>query len=122
MSPLDPILDDLRTRLGRPEITEQERGAIARAVAEAAALLDDELDRAVAGMTVRMITDPTIAANSDVRTLLWHACGRSLLAGGASEQRPILVRPIVPEGYLGAYDAEVARLAPLVAEVLTRRL
>jgi len=93
-------------------------------VAEAATELDVQLEEVTRGMTVLPIFHPLIAANQNVRTLLWHNVQRQLLPRVANKQRPILVdrERDLSETDRAAYDAEVDRLAALVGDILTRRL
>jgi len=122
MNDLDPTLDDLRSRLSQCEGGLQKRSEIERAVSEVTAQLDVELDRAVVGMSTQPIAHPVIAANHDVRNLLWCTCGFGSLTEVANKRAPVLTRPLVVEADVSAYNAEVSRLAVLASEILGKRL
>jgi hypothetical protein len=106
---LRPIVEVVKSRFASAK-DEAETNKVVMAVAEACALLDAELKKTTAGMNLRMASNPRLAADSDVRDFLLAACGRGVepapLLGRDHSERPL-------------YEAEVNRLATLVAPVLS---
>lgn len=120
MSPLSPLLERLRAQMQMADATK--RDDVRLSMLEAYAALDRELDAHIEAVRGRgelvLVKDPVILANMDARALLRHAVDAHLLRGTANRQRVILFADLVPHGDRAAYDAELARLAQVIASVI----
>lgn len=119
---LSQLLSRLRLHVRLAGGEDARRNEIIMAVAEAATQLDREEQRMTTGMEVRPITHPALAANHDLRTQLWDACGLARADAHDADGNLVLVSPHVPDAGRAEYERELRRLTNVAADIIDRRL